>query len=162
MKPTRNDKAAKPHKVRTPTVAEQRTYEARRAWLLREIQIYDGPANLAKKLRLTSPSYLSQLAARGRTISERTARRWEVLLGLPTGYIDKELADESLAIDRITGSLNNRIIEVMLGMLKEEGIDLGIRQWADIVEKMHEHANRHGIIDRWHLAKLIKEAHGRG
>ncbi|OZI23733.1 hypothetical protein CAL26_09895 [Bordetella genomosp. 9] len=64
-------------------------HEARRANLRLLAAKYDGPHNLADKLRY-SRSFLSQLIGKNpsRDIGERTARAIETKLSLPMGWLD--------------------------------------------------------------------------
>lgn len=65
-------------------------FDTRRANLRLLADRYDGPSQLAAKLQLRHPSYLSQLIGPNpsRDISERTARAYEEKLGLAAGWLD--------------------------------------------------------------------------
>lgn len=65
-------------------------FDTRRANLRLLAERYDGPSQLAAKLDLRHPSYLSQLIGPNpkRNVSERTARAYEEKLGLSAGWLD--------------------------------------------------------------------------
>jgi transcriptional regulator with XRE-family HTH domain len=63
------------------------TENTRRMRLELLIDEYDGQENLAAALDVTQ-SYISQLRRGYRPINEKTARKWEVLLKKPNGWMD--------------------------------------------------------------------------
>lgn len=62
--------------------------EVRRKRLGTLIKQWGGPTNLANKLGLSGPSYLSQLRSKNRPITEKVARGIEAKLQLPPGWFD--------------------------------------------------------------------------
>lgn len=65
-------------------------YEIRKANLRLLMEDAGGPNNLAKRLSLSNPSFLSHLAGPRptRTITEKTARKIEVTMGLTENWLD--------------------------------------------------------------------------
>lgn len=64
--------------------------DVRRSNLRRLVSEYEGMTNLAHKLGLTKGAYISQLLTDPpvRSVSEKTARKWEAQLKLPEGWLD--------------------------------------------------------------------------
>lgn len=73
-----------------PAAALDAVFAARRANLRLLAARFDGTSQLAAKLNLRHPSYLSQLIGPNpqRNVSERTARLFEQRLDLPAGWLD--------------------------------------------------------------------------
>lgn len=78
------------HEVLTEDSAISAVYAARRANLRVLADRFNGTSQLAAKLGLAHPSYLSQLIGPNptRDVSERVARRYEARLGLQAGWLD--------------------------------------------------------------------------
>ena len=51
---------------------------------------HGGTSSLAKKVKLSGPSYISQILSGVRPLTEKTARKFEVQLGLAMGWLDDE------------------------------------------------------------------------
>lgn len=78
--------------MKTKTENLDKIFEIRRENLRRKIREAGGPGSLTLQLNLSNPSYLSHLAGPtpSRVITEKTARKVESLLGLPSGWLDVE------------------------------------------------------------------------
>lgn len=65
-------------------------YARRRAHLCLLVEQHGGVKLLGEKLGYNSGSFIHQVLADppGRHISEVVARRWEIILGLKTGWLD--------------------------------------------------------------------------
>lgn len=73
------------------TNAKQTIYDLRRNNLRLLIEDCHGSKNLAVRLGLSNPSFLSHLAGPNpqRVVTEKTARRFELALNLEDGWMDK-------------------------------------------------------------------------
>lgn len=62
--------------------------DVRRANLRHVVDELGGPTGVAKRLKLSGPSWLSQLISGHRPFTEKTARKFERILGLKQGSLD--------------------------------------------------------------------------
>ena len=84
-------------------------YSIRKKNLHRLVIDNDGQNNLARRLGLTKGAYISQLLAIPpiRTLSEKTARKWERQLGLPHLWMDQDHTGNGAASVEINHSLQS-------------------------------------------------------
>lgn len=72
----------------------EKTQAHRRARLKELIEKFGGPTVIAHRLKLSSSSYVSQLAGGHRPITESTVAKIEDGLGLTPGWFDKEPTEQ--------------------------------------------------------------------
>lgn len=116
---------------------------------LRKLMDEHGATVLAKRLGYRSPTFLSQLAGPNptRQVTEKTARRFEADLGLPTGYLDGRPATVDLAdIIRLVGRL-----------AEGEGVELPVNRFADVAALAVTDATEHGGVAREaHIRQVLR------
>lgn len=120
------------------------------------IKQWEGPTNLAKKLRYSGPSYLSQMIGPAKPITEKTARFIEQELDLPAGWMDIDHAARTGQYPRLDTSLINRAICAVSAALQDAGIQLSPTRMALLVELVYENATEHGAVDDGYVARLVK------
>lgn len=125
-------------------------FDIRRANLRALIAQHDGPTNLARRLGLAGPSYLSQIVSGHRNLQEKTARKWEELLGLQVGALDIAGAAQPVDIDLAVAIMHTvgRIAEDERKMLRPA-------QFAQIVELVWEDARAKGAADENFVRRLV-------
>lgn len=103
-----------------------------------------GANQLARDLGYTNASFLSQMAGPNpiRGVTEKTARRFETALGLPQGALDVPLVLEPASGLPATPSspsqganvdLTADVIRLVGRLFDEEGVDLSVSRFADVV-----------------------------
>ena len=115
---------------------------------------WSGPSALAKKLHLSGPSYLSQLIGGARPVTEKTARKYESLLGLPSGWLD-EPRDAGGKTARVDADLVTRAVLLVGALLEETGTTVKPSKFADIVAMVYEEAARGGELREGFVKQLI-------
>lgn len=110
-------------------------FEIRRENLRRKIREAGGPGSLTLQLNLSNPSYLSHLAGPtpSRVITEKTARKVESLLGLPSGWLDVEEKVHKM----IGAEFPNHTVKT-LSATDLENLDAEIREVQKSVTKKNE------------------------
>lgn len=120
--------------------------ETRRA-NLRLLMDQRGANQLARTLGYSNASFLSQMAGPNpiRGVTEKTARRFEATLGLPQGALDAPMGlepapalpanGESFASPSQGASidLTADVIRLVGKLFDEEGVDLSVTRFADVV-----------------------------
>lgn len=121
------------------------------------IKQWEGATNLAKKLRYSGPSYLSQMIGPHKPITEKTARLIEAALDLPTAWMDIEHAVTSAQPGRLDTSLVSRVMLSVGAALKDAGISLSPARMAGLVGLIYEHAFEHqGAVDDEYIRRVVK------
>ncbi len=132
---------------------------------LRELMEKKGTKNLSETLGYRQPSFLSQMAGPNptRDISEKTARRFEQKLGLPTGYLDMETdpveAPVRAASAPVAGSVAQvaEVIRMVGSICAGENVELAPIKFADVVAlayvDMMEHA---GTARPEHIKQIVR------
>lgn len=116
---------------------------------------WSGPANLAAKLGYSNASFVVQMAGPHpiRAISEKTARRIEEKLGLPTGWMDQEHKPEKSKT--VNESEVVHIVRAVGAVLGDAGLSLPPDQFADVVALAYEHSRLVGKVDEAYIVKLV-------
>lgn len=128
--------------------------EIRRTNLKVLIAQWGGPTSLAKKLKLSGPSYLSQIVGGSRPVTERTARKLEKELGLGSGWMDinHETDAKPASLD---DSLVTRAILLVGTSLAEIGITVAPTKFAEIVTLVYGEAERSGRLDEQLAHRIV-------
>lgn len=137
-------------------MAKQRDIQdVRRGNLKVLIAQWGGPTNLAKKLGLAGPSYLSQLLSGLRPITEKFASKTEVALELPTGWISAEQKEKAMpaAVDH---SLVAKVAELIGAILEEEKLQVAPTKFSDLVVMVYEDAVTSGSPNECFIKQLVK------
>lgn len=121
---------------------------------------WGGSTGLAKKLGLSGPSYLSQLARGTRPITEKTVRKIERQLELPSGWLDRihGAKEEPAAIDE---QLMRRVVLMVGAVLEGLGVNPGAAKFADLVELVYEDAVSKKTVDEDFIRRLSKLTQGK-
>lgn len=129
--------------------------ETRRKNLAVLTEQWGGPSGLAKKLKLSGPSYISQILGGHRPITEKTARKYEAELELPPGWLDEERSGRPKPAP-VDDKLFRRVIAVTDAMLREEGVELSRVKFGDLIIMVYEEHQRTGAVDEDFIRRLIK------
>lgn len=132
-------------------------YETRRSNLHKLIERYDGPTNLARRLRHNGTSYISQLSKGRRPITEQTAREIEKELNLPHRWFDgggenPQAASPAAAIDM--EKFRDTLARVEAA-LEAEGRRMSPERRADLIAYVYKQAVRGAAVD---VRELIRFA----
>lgn len=129
--------------------------EIRRANLRMLIAQWGGPSSLAKKLKLSGPSYLSQLISDNRPFTEKTARKFEAALDLSLGWLDQErMANGKPA--PVDDHLMTQAVLLMGTALEETGVSLPPVKFSNLVVMVYEEAVRTGSLNEDYVKRLIR------
>lgn len=115
---------------------------------------WGGPTSLAKKLKLSGASYICQLIAGHRPVTEKSARRFERELGLPSGWFDID-HDEGGNKSALDDSLVARAITLVATVASEKGVTVAPEKLADIVSLVYGEAQRSGRLDEQLVNRII-------
>lgn len=129
--------------------------DVRRANLRVLIAQWGSASALAKKLKLSGPSYLSQMLGQGRPISEKSARKIEEALNLSRGWLDQE-HDGKPKPAPVDSNLIVHVVTAVGSALDEAGVSLSNSRFADVVVLVYEEATRTGIVDEAFINRVIK------
>ncbi len=130
----------------------------RRANLRKLVGEYEGMNNLARKLGLTKGAYISQLLTDPplRTISEKTARKWEKQLELSAGWLDGQPKGKtSAAAPAIDADLLERVLTAVLEELKKAGVTLVPARLSELVTMQYTDSVASGVADQARIRKIV-------
>lgn len=118
-------------------------YTNRRDNLRKLIEQWGGPSSLSSKLGYSNASFLVQMAGPNpiREISERTARKIERALDLPSGFLDGK-APES--VPKVSTELLTVVVRFVGQVCQDAGIKVTPAKFADIVSVVYADADKSG------------------
>lgn len=140
------------------------TAEVRRHNLRQLVLKYEGMNNLARALGLTKGAYISQILSsqlsdkNKRVLSEKTARKWERLLGLPVGWMDTPTDAFGAPLGpkgTINPALLTETIVTVLDALKAAKVTMGHDQIAELIVMQYTDASALGRNDKTRLEKIV-------
>jgi hypothetical protein len=114
-----------------------------------------GVSSLAKRLKLSGPSYLSQLVSGKAPFTEKAARKLETGLGIPLGALDTP-PGELLPFAGTDTTLIADAVRAVGEEAERTKIPLPPRKFAEAVSMVYERSVPVGKIDLQYVAKLIK------
>lgn len=122
---------------------------------LRELTLqWGGPSSIAKKLKISGPSYISQLISGHRPLTEKSVRRFEKELGLPVGWFDKD-HDNPTPATPLDDSLVTRVIVLVATVANEQGVAIRPEQLAEVVSLVYGEAQRSGRLDEQLVNRIV-------
>lgn len=116
------------------------------------VETWGGLTELARRLQLSGPSYLSQMLGGHRAIGEKAARKMEMQLDLPAGWLDTA-HDAPREVD--TAAVANAVRTVAVAA-KEAGVALHPVRFADVVALVYEEQTRTGQPQDAYARKLVR------
>jgi hypothetical protein len=122
------------------------TLHTRRMNLRTLVHQWGGPTSLAKKLRLSGPSYVSQLLSGSRPITEKTARKFEGQLGLAAGWLDAD-HDGHQGSQTLDTTMITRVITLVATLVSERSVTVSPGQMAEITSIVYDDAVARGRLD---------------
>jgi transcriptional regulator with XRE-family HTH domain len=128
--------------------------DVRRANLLALAAQWGGASGLAKRMKWSGPSYVSQLTSGHRPITEKTARHIEKVLDLEPQWLDTKHDVQATPAD-VDETLVRRVVLMVGGVLQDEGLTLEPKKFAELVEIVYEDAARSGRIDEAYARKVV-------
>lgn len=126
----------------------------RKANLALLIKQWGGATNLGKKLKHSGPSYLSQLIGAGRPITEKTARRIEDQLDLPTGWMDADHTAEKNTV--VNPLLIASVVMAVGAALEDAEMQVAPRKFADLVALVYEEAVVKGTVEEGFVNRIVR------
>lgn len=115
---------------------------------------WGGPSSLAKKLKLSGPSYISQLIGGTRPITEKTARKFEQQLGLAAGWLDQD-HDGGGKPAKLDDTLITKAITLVGVTVNETGVTVRPDQFSEIVSIVYGEAQRSGRLDEGLIRRIV-------
>lgn len=117
----------------------------RKARLKAYVEENGGTNAVARRLGYANASFLSQMLGPKaiRDVSEKTVRRYERKLGLPTGYFDR---DQPITAD---------VVRLVGKVLEDEGVSLPMMKLSDLIAIALADAAEHGGVARPALLQAI-------
>lgn len=121
---------------------------------------YEGMNALARKIGLTKGSYISQMLTDppNRNPGEKTMRKWEVALKLPSGWLDQPHDAYGTPIPKVEGfnaELFKGVLAAVLERLQAERVVLSAAQVAELVTMQYQDDARNGRVDLAKIDRLI-------
>ena len=132
--------------------------DVRRTNLRRLVTEHEGMNNLARKLGLTKGSYISQILTVPpiRVISEKTARKWESKLGLPSGYMDGQARQYASGV---VGPLNTNLLAQTIAAvseaMKKAAVVLPPAKFGELVALQYADAVKEGHINMERINAIV-------
>lgn len=119
---------------------------------------WGGPTSLAEKLKLSGPSYVSQLVGGIRPITEKTARKFERALGLTPGWMDAPNTGSSGP--QRAANIDDRLMVQAVGLvgakLQESNLQLRPEKFAELVSLAYGDAVKNGKLDEQFIERLVQ------
>lgn len=131
-------------------------HETRRQNLRKLVAEHEGMNNLARKLGLTKGSYISQMLTTpaNRTLSEKTARKWERALKLPDGWLDRPVGTAPTL-----GSTNDVLLAQVVAAVQEEihqqKVSFGASQLGEFIALQYKDALAAKTVDRNRIRAIV-------
>lgn len=125
----------------------------RRENLRRLATQWGGVGKLAEKLGYANASFMVQMIGPNpiREVTERTARRTEETLGLPTGWIDTNTQDGPPLHDtRIVD-----LVRMVAAEIRQAGVTVDLEKFADVVALVYQHCESVGKIDPTYVKTIV-------
>lgn len=117
---------------------------------------YNGPTALAKLLKYSGPSYLSQMVGPHKPITEKTARAVEKVTGKPTGWLDIDHEAMPPPIQKADTALLSTVVLAVSTALDESKLRVATPTLAELIALIYEDALAKGAVDTTYLARIIK------
>lgn len=128
--------------------------KVRRENLRRLIDQMHGPTAVAKRLGFGGPSYVSQMAAGGKPITEKTARKIEQKMGFPQFSFDTE-PGEPLPFAGTDHSLIAAVVRAVGEALEKSKLQAKPAKFAELVAIAYESAAKAGRVDQAQIERLV-------
>ncbi len=124
------------------------------------IKQWHGPTKLAKELRYSGPSFLSQMIGPNKPISETTARGIEDVLSLEPGWMDTDHTAQPVVEQvenraYVDASLINDVMVSVMTVLNSTAVTVP-PCLPGLVSLAYEHAAAHGRVDTDYIDRLVK------
>lgn len=118
------------------------TYNNRRENLRALLEQWGGPLPVARKLGYSNASFVVQMCGPNptREVTEKTARKIEISLGLPPGWLDESPATRTTAQVPVDTALVARIVQVVAQTADDLGIRLTPEKLGDVVALVYTDA----------------------
>lgn len=132
--------------------------ERRRANLKRVVEELGGPTAVAKRLKLSGPSWLAQIMSGHRAFTEKTARKFEKGLGLRQGSLD---LDSHYAESAKPTTVNREVpqvmetINVIQSLLTARNQTLTQVKFGQVVDTVFSHVIKTGKVDPVLVEKIL-------
>lgn len=116
---------------------------------------WGGPTSLAKKLKLSGGSYICQLMAGTRPVTEKTARKFEAQLGLATGWLDQDHGGGTVRAVALDDALLARTITLVSATMNESGVTLPPEKLAEVVSWVYDDASKSGQLNEALVRRVV-------
>lgn len=155
-----------------------KVFEIRKVNLQALAEIH-GAANLSAKLGYRQPSFLSQMIGPNptRQLSEKNARQYEEVMGLPAGYLDRPLfphtetqaaaeVDQGVVVtveampdlvpEAASIALLKDTIQTVARLIKAENVEITVDQFAKLLVIELADAAKSGIVRESHVKQMLE------
>lgn len=121
------------------------TYNYRRENLRALLEQWGGPLPVARKLGYSNASFVVQMCSPNptREITEKTARKIEIALGLPPNWLDEAPLAHAPAPVPIDSGLVAQIVTVVAQTADDLGIRVSPEKLGDVVALVYADAEAH-------------------
>jgi hypothetical protein len=118
------------------------TYNNRRENLRALLEQWGGPLPVARKLGYSNASFVVQMCGPNptREVTEKTARKIEISLALPPGWLDESPATRTTSQVPVDTALVARIVQVVAQTADDLGIRLTPEKLGDVVALVYTDA----------------------
>lgn len=134
--------------------------DIRRTNLRTLIEQHGGVSRLSEKLGYSSPSFLVQQAGPNpsREVTEKSARRFEQKLGLPTGTLDQDPAQAQQASVAINTGVISDVIRLVGTLMAREQVPVPApERFADLLALAVTDTLEHGGVPREsHIRSVVR------
>lgn len=120
------------------------------------IKEFHGPTALAKLLRYSGPSYLSQMIGPHKPVTEKTARAIEKATGKPTGWLDTDHDAMPPPLHKPDTALLSTVVLAVGAATDAAGLRLATPALAELIALAYEDTLAKGAVDPVYLTRLIK------
>lgn len=142
-------------------------FDIRRDNLRRIFKERGGSSEVAKLLGYTSGSFMAQLAGPNptRKLTDKNARRFEEMLGLPQGWMDTTESGQRAGMQSPLAEAPNRemaaaiteVIRLVGSVAQEEAVDMPPARFADVAAIAVQDALEHGGVAREsHIRSVVR------
>lgn len=131
--------------------------ETRRERLRRLFRDHGGASELSRKLGYSNPSFMAQVAGPNptRNITDKSARRYEKMLGLQEGWMDTPIDEPKVPVAPAAGAIAD-VIRLVGLIVQEEQVSLPPARFADVAALAVQDAIEQGGARESHIRSVVR------
>lgn len=133
------------------------TYNKRRENLRAMVEQWGGPLPIARKMGYSNASFVVQMCGPNptREVTEKTARKIETALGIPTGWLDEDPGSHQQPTS-VDLQLVSSIVKAVGTAADEARIALSPAKFGDVVALVYADAQEHKGIREEYITAILK------